>query len=75
MTGIEIPSGKLNGDDVVPDASVDEGSEGSKDRESGDDKDEDEEFVDEKGNKPEAKKDAPAELTAPEGQQEAETSK
>ena len=72
MTGIEIPSGKLNEEDVAPDASVDGGSG---DSESGDDEDQDEEFVEEDRNKPEPKKDASAEKTPIEGQQQAEPSK
>ena len=72
MTGIEIPSGKLNEDDTVPDASV---NGGSRDSEVGDVEDEDEKFVEEDRNKPEAKKDASAEETPIEGQQQAEPSK
>jgi hypothetical protein len=72
VTGIEIPSGKLNEDDAVPDASV---NGGSGDSEGGDVEDEDEKFVEEDRNKPEAKKDASAEKTPIEGQQQAEPSK
>lgn len=68
MTGIEIPSGKLNQEDPVADASLDESNEESED---GEEESLDGDFVDEEGKKPDDKKSGPKDETLLEGQQTA----